>query len=74
MKVLVVSDVEYTLLYDHFRKERVAGVELIISCGDLKQDYLDTQNKSAERTLDSLRKGFLHKFVDNLLRVIAPLL
>ena len=41
MKVLVVSDVEDTLLYDHFRKERVAGVELIISCGDLKQDYLD---------------------------------
>ena len=41
MKVLVVSDVEDALLYDHFRKERVAGVELIISCGDLKQDYLD---------------------------------
>jgi len=41
MKVLVVADIEDKLLYDFFRKDRVAGVELIISCGDLKQDYLD---------------------------------
>ena len=41
MKVLVVADVEDKLLYDFFRKERVEGVELIVSCGDLHADYLD---------------------------------
>ena len=41
MKVLFVADVEDKMLYDFFRKDRVEGVELIVSCGDLKQDYLD---------------------------------
>ncbi|MCQ2467508.1 MAG: metallophosphoesterase [Clostridia bacterium] len=41
MKVLVIADVEERLLYDFFKKERVEGVELIISCGDLKPGYLD---------------------------------
>ena len=41
MKILAVADVEDNLLYDHFRKERTQGVELIISCGDLRADYLD---------------------------------
>ncbi len=41
MKVLAVSDVEDKLMYDFFKKERVEGVELIISCGDLRADYLD---------------------------------
>jgi len=41
MKILVVADIEDRLLYDFFRKDRVEGVELIVSCGDLKPDYLD---------------------------------
>lgn len=41
MRILAVSDVEDRLLYDFFRKERVEGVDLIISCGDLRADYLD---------------------------------
>lgn len=41
MKILAVADVEDRLLYDHFKKERVKGVELIVSCGDLRADYLD---------------------------------
>lgn len=41
MKILIVSDMEERLLYDCFRKERVEGVELIISCGDLRAGYLD---------------------------------
>lgn len=41
MKVLVVADVEDKMLYDFFRKDRVEGVELIVSCGDLKASYLD---------------------------------
>ena len=41
MKILVVADVEDKLLYDHFKKERVEGVELIVGCGDLRSDYMD---------------------------------
>lgn len=41
MKILAVADVEDRLLYDNFKKERVEGVELIVSCGDLRAGYLD---------------------------------
>ena len=41
MRVLVVADVEDKRIYDYFKKERVEGVELIVSCGDLKANYLD---------------------------------
>ena len=41
MKILLVSDMECPALWDHFRPERVEGVDLIISCGDLKRDYLE---------------------------------
>ena len=41
MKILLVSDVECPALWDHFRPDRVEGVELIISCGDLKHEYLE---------------------------------
>lgn len=41
MKILVVADVEDKLLYDHFDKKRVDGVELIVGCGDLRTDYID---------------------------------
>ena len=40
MKILVVADVEDKLLYDHFDKKRVEGVELIVGCGDLRSDYI----------------------------------
>ncbi len=41
MKILAVADEEDKILYDHFKKERVAGVELIVACGDLRADYMD---------------------------------
>ena len=41
MKILAVADVEDKILYDHFKKERTAGVELIVACGDLRTDYMD---------------------------------
>jgi len=40
MKILTVADDEEAKLYDYFDKERFPGVELILSCGDLKADYL----------------------------------
>ena len=41
MKALLVSDVESRALWDFYRPERVDGVDVIISCGDLKKEYLE---------------------------------
>ena len=41
MRILAVADDEDKILYDHFKKERVEGVELIVSCGDIRSDYMD---------------------------------
>jgi len=35
MKILTVSDRVEPALHDHFQAERFAGVNLILSCGDL---------------------------------------
>ena len=41
MKILVVADIEDRRIHDYYRKEKTKGVELIVSCGDVKADYLD---------------------------------
>ena len=41
MKILVVADEESKALWDFFDPERVKGVDLIISCGDLNPAYLE---------------------------------
>lgn len=40
MKILALSDLESPLLWDHFDRSRLDGVELILSCGDLDPRYL----------------------------------
>ena len=40
MKILVLADIESKAYWDFFRKEDFVGVDLIISCGDLKASYL----------------------------------
>ena len=40
MKILILSDEESKFLWDFFEKEKLAGIDLIISCGDLKAEYL----------------------------------
>ncbi len=40
MKILVVSDKEESYIWDYFDHERFKDVELILSCGDLKAEYL----------------------------------
>ena len=40
MRILAVSDIESKSLYDFFSPEKVEGVELIIGCGDLREEYL----------------------------------
>jgi Icc-related predicted phosphoesterase len=40
MRILLVADKESPYIWDYFDKERFEGVDLIISCGDLKAEYL----------------------------------
>lgn len=40
MKILVLSDIESKYLWDYFEKEKLEGIDLILSCGDLKPQYL----------------------------------
>lgn len=40
MKIMVVSDKESKYLWDDYQKEKLDGVELILSSGDLDPDYL----------------------------------
>ena len=41
MKLLLVSDAESKFIWDHFDPAAFSGVRAIISCGDLKRDYLE---------------------------------
>ena len=40
MKILAISDEESKYLWDYFKKEKLADVDLILSAGDLKPEYL----------------------------------
>ena len=40
MKILVLADIESKYLWDYFEKEKLEGIDLILSCGDLKPQYL----------------------------------
>lgn len=40
MKILLVADNEAKYIWDFFQPEKFADIDLILSCGDLKADYL----------------------------------
>ena len=40
MKILAIADEESAYLWDYFEKSKLAGIDLIISCGDLHPHYL----------------------------------
>lgn len=40
MRILLVADAESKYIWDHFDIDRFSNIDLIISCGDLKNDYL----------------------------------
>ena len=40
MKILLVSDEESQYLWDYYQPGKLDGIDLIISCGDLKPEYL----------------------------------
>ncbi|MBQ8161202.1 MAG: metallophosphoesterase family protein [Clostridia bacterium] len=41
MKLLLVSDVECPALWEHYQPDRLRGIDMIVSAGDLKKDYLE---------------------------------
>ncbi|SFC76798.1 metallophosphoesterase family protein [Ruminococcus albus] len=41
MKVLIIADEESKALWDHFTPDKLKGIDLIVSCGDLKAEYLE---------------------------------
>lgn len=40
MKILAISDKESAYLWDYYEKEKLADIDLILSCGDLEPEYL----------------------------------
>lgn len=40
MRILVLSDEESQSLWDYFEQSKLEGIDLILSCGDLKPEYL----------------------------------
>ncbi len=40
MNILVVSDEGNSYIWDYFDKNRFEDIDLMISCGDLKAEYL----------------------------------
>lgn len=40
MKILFLADEESKTYWDYFKKEQFEGIDLIVSCGDLKAEYL----------------------------------
>ena len=41
MKLLLIADEEAPYLWDFYQPGRLDGIDLILSCGDLKQEYLE---------------------------------
>ncbi len=41
MKILLIADEEAPYLWDYYQPGRLDGIDFILSCGDLKQEYLE---------------------------------
>ena len=65
-------NLDYRSLFLHFECSSLFYKADIIQ--DLKNDYLETQAQCRERHLDEIKRGFLHTYINGVLRVIAPLL
>ena len=51
MKILLISDEESSYLWDHYRPGRLADIDIILSAGDLKPNYLSFLVTMANRPL-----------------------
>lgn len=63
MKILLIADEESPYLWDYYQPEKLRGVDLILSCGDLKQEYLEFLVTMANKPLYYVRgnhdKGYV---------------
>ena len=50
MKILFIADEESKIYWDFFKKEQFEGIDLIISCGDLKPEYLQRTEQGHDRS------------------------
>lgn len=67
MRVLVIADQESPWFWDHFQKEKLEGIDLILSCGDLKPQYL-----SFLATFSSCPVLYIHGNHDENYRTTPP--
>ena len=65
-------NLDYRSLFLHFECNSLFYQAEILK--DLKADFLATQAKCREVKPEELNRGVLHRFVDSVLRVAAPLL
>ena len=47
MKILAISDVPSKALWDYNTREKLEGIDLILSCGDLPKKYLESSPLSS---------------------------
>ena len=67
MKILLLADEEKRSYWDFFKKEDFEGIDLIISCGDLKAEYL-----SFIATMTSIPILYVHGNHDDKYEIREP--
>lgn len=67
MKILAIADEESPYLWDFFEKEKIDGIDLIISCGDLEPTYL-----SFLATLSNVPVLYVHGNHDEKYEQVPP--
>lgn len=65
-------NLDYRSLFLHYECNSLFYKADIVA--DVKKDYLDTLKECTQRTVADMRKGALHRLMDNFLRLIAPLM
>ena len=64
MKVLLIADEEAPYLWDYYKPGKLDGIDCILSCGDLKQEYLEflvtMSNKPLFYVHGNHDKGYAH--------------
>ena len=65
-------NLDYRSLFLHFECNSIFYKSDIVD--NLKKDYIKTENECREIAINDIKQGEVHRFVDNIRRIIAPLL
>lgn len=71
LAVIGTVNLDYRSLFLHFECSTIFYKAALIS--DVKRDFEETQCKCAQRTLENEKKGLIHRIVNSILRLFAPL-